>query len=97
MSRNPVTSLVILLMIMVCTPLFAQDTEPQESTQPEEGECPALSDRENVLERGIGLREETEPSDAKASAEKAVREIRRKTRRRFSAEEKIRIVIERRG
>ncbi len=28
------------------------------------------------------------------SAEKAVREIRRKTRRRFSAEEKIRIVIE---
>ncbi len=30
----------------------------------------------------------------KASAEKAVREIRRKTRRRFSAEEKIRIVIE---
>jgi len=30
----------------------------------------------------------------KASAEKAIREIRRKTRRRFSAEEKIRIVIE---
>jgi transposase-like protein len=30
----------------------------------------------------------------KESAEKAVREIRRKTRRRFSAEEKIRIVIE---
>jgi transposase len=30
----------------------------------------------------------------KASAEKAVRDIRRKTRRRFSAEEKIRIVIE---
>ena len=29
-----------------------------------------------------------------ASAEKAVREIRRKTRRRFSAEEKIRIVLE---
>ena len=29
----------------------------------------------------------------KASAEKAVREIRRKTRRRFLAEEKIRIVI----
>jgi transposase len=29
-----------------------------------------------------------------ASAEKAVREIRRKTRLRFSAEEKIRIVIE---
>jgi len=29
-----------------------------------------------------------------ASTEKAVREIRRKTRRRFSAEEKIRIVIE---
>jgi transposase len=30
----------------------------------------------------------------KASAEKTVREIRRKTRRRFSAEEKIRIVLE---
>ncbi len=30
----------------------------------------------------------------KETAEKAVREIRRKTRRRFSAEEKIRIVIE---
>ena len=29
-----------------------------------------------------------------ASAEKTVREIRRKTRRRFSAEEKIRIVLE---
>jgi len=29
-----------------------------------------------------------------ASAEKAVREIRRKIRRRFSAEEKIRIVLE---
>ncbi len=29
-----------------------------------------------------------------ASTEKAVREIRRKTRRRFSAEEKIRIVLE---
>jgi hypothetical protein len=33
--------------------------------------------------------------EKKVSAEKAVREIRRKTRRRFSAEEKIRIVIER--
>ena len=32
--------------------------------------------------------------EKKPSAEKAVREIRRKTRRRFSAEEKIRIVIE---
>ena len=32
--------------------------------------------------------------EKKASAEKVVREIRRKTRRRFSAEEKIRIVIE---
>ncbi len=30
----------------------------------------------------------------KDSAEKAVRDIRRKTRRKFSAEEKIRIVIE---
>ena len=30
----------------------------------------------------------------KESAEKVVREIRRKTRRRFSAEEKIQIVIE---
>ena len=30
----------------------------------------------------------------KASAEKAVRDIRRKTRRRFSSEEKIRIVLE---
>ncbi len=32
--------------------------------------------------------------EKKASAETAVRDIRRKTRRRFSAEEKIRIVIE---
>ncbi len=32
--------------------------------------------------------------EKKASTEKAVRDIRRKTRRRFSAEEKIRIVIE---
>ena len=32
--------------------------------------------------------------EKKESAEKAVREIRRRTRRRFSAEEKIRIVIE---
>jgi len=32
--------------------------------------------------------------EKKASAEKAVREIRRKIRRKFSAEEKIRIVIE---
>jgi transposase len=32
--------------------------------------------------------------EKKDSAEKAVPEIRRKTRRRFSAEEKIRIVIE---
>ncbi len=32
--------------------------------------------------------------EKKASAEKAIREIRRKTRRRFSAEEKIWIVIE---
>ncbi len=31
--------------------------------------------------------------EKKASAETAVREIRRKTRRRFAAEEKIRIVI----
>jgi transposase len=31
---------------------------------------------------------------AEASAEKVVRDIRRKTRRRFSAEEKIRIVLE---
>ena len=30
----------------------------------------------------------------KGSTEKAVRDIRRKTRRRFSAEEKIRIVLE---
>jgi transposase len=30
----------------------------------------------------------------KTSAEKAVRDIRRKTRRRYSAEEKIRIVLE---
>ena len=40
------------------------------------------------------LREERESVAKKASAEKAVRDIRRKTRRRFSAEEKIRIVIE---
>ena len=32
--------------------------------------------------------------EKKASAEKSIRDIRRKTRRRFSAEEKIRIVIE---
>ncbi len=32
--------------------------------------------------------------DKKGSAEKAVRDIRRRPRRRFSAEEKIRIVIE---
>ena len=32
--------------------------------------------------------------EKKTSAEKAVREIRGKTRRRFSTEEKIRIVIE---
>jgi transposase len=32
--------------------------------------------------------------EKKASAEKAVREIRRKARRRLSAEEKIRILIE---
>ena len=32
--------------------------------------------------------------EKKASAEKAIREIRRKTRRRFSEKEKIRIVIE---
>ncbi len=36
MSRKPVTSLIILLMIAVCTPLFAQDTEPQETPPPEE-------------------------------------------------------------
>jgi transposase len=35
-----------------------------------------------------------EPMEKNTSAEKAVREIRRKTRRWFSAEEKIRIVIE---
>ena len=32
--------------------------------------------------------------EKKDSAEKAVRDIRRKTRRKFSAEEKIRIVLE---
>ena len=31
---------------------------------------------------------------AEASAEKVIKDIRRKTRRRFSAEEKIRIVLE---
>ncbi len=40
------------------------------------------------------LREEKESMAKKESAERAVREIRRRTRRRFSAEEKIRIVIE---
>jgi len=34
------------------------------------------------------------PRKKKPSAEAAVRDIRRKTRRRFSAEEKIRIVLE---
>jgi transposase len=46
------------------------------------------------LRVGSGLRKEGESVEKKASAEKAVREIRRKTRRRFSAEEKIWIVIE---
>ncbi len=46
------------------------------------------------LREGSGLREGQGPMEKKASAEKAIREIRRKTRRRFSAEEKIRIVIE---
>jgi len=49
------------------------------------------------LREGSGLREEKGSMTKKASAEKAVRDIRRKTRRRFSAEEKIRIVIEGRG
>ena len=34
------------------------------------------------------------PSKKKPSAEAAVRDIRRKTRRKFSSEEKIRIVLE---
>ena len=46
------------------------------------------------LREGSGLRKERGSMEKKASAEKAVREIRRKARRRFSAEEKIRIVIE---
>jgi ribosomal protein L31E len=43
---------------------------------------------------GSRLREEEEPMPQKHSAEKAVRDIRRKTRREFSEEEKIRIVLE---
>ena len=46
------------------------------------------------LREGSGLRGEKESMAKKESAEKAVRDLRRKTRRRFSAEEKIRIVIE---
>jgi hypothetical protein len=46
------------------------------------------------LREGSRLREEGGPVTQKDSAEKAVRDIRRKTRRKFSAEEKIRIVLE---
>jgi len=38
MSRNPVTPLIILMMITVCTPLLAQDTAPQEKPLPGEPE-----------------------------------------------------------
>ena len=44
------------------------------------------------LREGFWLRKEKESMAKKDSAEQAVRDIRRKTRRRFSAEEKIRIV-----
>jgi transposase len=47
------------------------------------------------LREGSRLRKEEEPIPRKDSAEKAVRDIRRKTRREFSEEEKIRIVLER--
>jgi transposase len=53
-----------------------------------------LSWQADDLREGSRLRKEKGSMEKKASAEKAVREIRRKTRRRFSAEEKIRIVIE---
>jgi hypothetical protein len=49
--------------------------------------------REDVRE-GSRLREEDEPVPQTDSTEKAVLDIRRKTRRKFSAEEKIRIVLE---
>ncbi|MEN8007637.1 MAG: hypothetical protein ABFS42_11515 [Candidatus Krumholzibacteriota bacterium] len=38
MSRKSVTTLIIFLMITVSTPLFAQDTEPQETKPPEKQE-----------------------------------------------------------
>jgi transposase len=50
--------------------------------------------RSDPTERVPGSGRRRESMAKKASAEKAVRDIRRKTRRRFSAEEKIRIVIE---
>jgi transposase len=46
------------------------------------------------VREGSGLQREKGPKEKTASVEKVVREIRRKTRRRFSAEEKVRIVIE---
>jgi transposase len=45
-------------------------------------------------EEDFWLREERESMEKKGSAEQAVREIRRRTRRRFPTEEKIRMVIE---
>jgi transposase-like protein len=53
-----------------------------------------LDQIEEGLREGSRLREEEEPVTQKDSAEKAVRDIHRKTRRKFSAEEKIRIVLE---
>ncbi len=50
--------------------------------------------RGNNEERVLDSERMVGPMPQKDSAEKAVRDIRRKTRRKFSAEEKIRIVLE---
>jgi hypothetical protein len=47
-----------------------------------------------ISERVPGSERRRNPKSRREPAEKVVRDIRRKTRRRFSAEEKIRIVIE---
>jgi len=58
------------------------------------GRQPSLDQTGHCSKRGLWLREEKGPLEKRDSALKAVRDIRRKTRRKFSAEEKIRIVLE---
>ena len=41
MSHKSVSALIILLMITVCTPLFAQDAETQDASAPEEPQPPS--------------------------------------------------------